>query len=116
MPRIGTKVQESGDSVEEGVEYTISRVNWLPKSSAGFDNYRVMCVPDDSDEEHMINLWDREVATPRSKLGSFLITFGNNTDDWVGRRFRLIRWRDRERVIEPLPTKEAPKAKTKAGK
>lgn len=45
-------------------------------------------------------LWVREVVGRRSKLGSFISALGKNPREWLGKRVRIVSWRQGARSIE----------------
>lgn len=48
------------------------------------------------------SLWLADTASSNSKLGSFLVALGNNTDNWVGKTVLFREWSNRDREIEVI--------------
>jgi len=48
------------------------------------------------------SLWLADTASSNSKLGSFLITLGNDTAKWIGKTIKFREWRNKNREIEVI--------------
>lgn len=99
MPKINTQVRESGDDVVEGEVYEVMSVEDIKTEANQFSCFRVG-LRDSHSKEGTIMLWQRPITTHNSKLGVFIDTFGDDTDQWLKRKFKILSWKEKERKIE----------------
>lgn len=111
-PKIDTQVKESGDNVIEGETYEVINVEELVTEARQYNGYRVTLLTAKA-QEGTIMLWVRPITGTGSKLGVFITTLGNNTDNWLHKWLKFISWSERKRVIEVV---EAPKPEESKGK
>lgn len=98
MPKIAAKLAKEP---KEGKTYTITSVKETEATLQGGQKsagIRVDMKAKDG-EECGTMLWMREVASEKSKLGSFMAALGDNTDTWVGKAVTFISWRERNRQL-----------------
>lgn len=48
------------------------------------------------------SLWLADTASSTSKLGSFLVALGNDTEKWIGQNILFREWSNRNREIEVI--------------
>ena len=48
------------------------------------------------------SLWLADTASSTSKLGSFLVALGNDTEKWIGKTIKIREWSSRDREIEVM--------------
>jgi len=97
----GVKIAEQLPGFEEGDVITIKEVEILTTAVQGFKGIRVSGT-DAAGIEKAEMLWIRPVVGSKSKLGSFIAELGDDTDNWVGKKIKIKRWRSRWREIEVL--------------
>ena len=102
MVKIETELVQPLPEPEEGKTYTIKNVEYVTTQRMGYKGYRVL-LEDTEGNEAATMLWDREQAGINSKLGSFLVVLGSDTDEWIGKRITFISWRQRARKIQLAP-------------
>lgn len=51
---------------------------------------------------YTVTLWLQDTSSSTSKLGSFLVALGTNTDDWIGKTIKIRSWRNKQREIEVI--------------
>ena len=91
----------------EGQTYEITEVEEFTSQIRGYKGLRVS-MKDKEGEEVVEALWLRDVAGSRSKLGSFIVVLGKDTDAWIGKSITFISWKPSNRVIQlatPAPKK-----------
>jgi len=55
------------------------------------------------DKNYSLTLWLTDTASSTSKLGSFITAFDSiNTDTWLEKVIKIIKWQDKDREIEVL--------------
>lgn len=91
---------------KEGQSYDIKEAKEITvKSSDGKNEYPaisvVMLSTDKTDKsKYTVTLWLTDNASSTSKLGSFMLALGNDTDKWLGKTIRIRSWRNKIREIE----------------
>jgi len=85
----------------EGLVGVITNVEIRPFPALG-TNAVVVEITDDEGKKYSEPLWVREVVGARSKLGSFVRVLGRNPRLWIGKRVRIVSWRQAYRAIELL--------------
>ena len=54
-------------------------------------------------KSYSLTLWLTDTASSTSKLGSFVTAFDSvNTDDWLEKVIKIVKWQDKDREIEVL--------------
>lgn len=71
-------------------------------------------IKSDEGEEYAEMLWIRGEIGIKSKLGAFMTTLGSDTDLWLHKKVRILKWEAKDRDLEEVPSKAVPKPK--AGK
>ena len=99
MPEIPVDFVQALPEPEEGKEYKIVSAELVTTAVQGFKGVRVI-LEDDEGNQYATMLWLRERVGSTSKLGAFIAVLGRNTDDWIGKRIRIVRWRHRSRQVE----------------
>jgi len=102
MPKIKAEVVETPPEPTEGKTYEITSAEIIKTQRSGWDGVRVG-LKDKENNEAATMLWLRERASTTSKLGTFIQTLGDNTDDWTGKNITFITWRERKRQIQLAP-------------
>ena len=59
--------------------------------------------------DHAEMLWTRAETGTTSKLGSFITALGDDTDVWVGKWIKVLRWAAKDREIEVVSEPKAAK-------
>jgi len=109
MPKIKSSLPLPGDeAVVLERPYLISEVESFTSNVQGFVGLRVTLALEGKDVI-AIPIWEREVASRKSKLGTFLEVLGDNTDDWKGKNIVFVSWTAKNRQIG-VATPEKPKA------
>jgi hypothetical protein len=99
MPEIPVEIAEQLPEPKENETYTIQEVETFTSQVRAYKGLRVKMVTAQN-EVAVSALWLRQVAGKKSKLGAFVTALGNNTDNWVNRRIRIVAWRDKNREIQ----------------
>jgi len=97
--KIGTQLADEVPKPQEGGTYTIKKAEALTTQVRQFGGIRVE-LKSKGDETVVEILWMREVAGANSKLGSFITALGKDTDNWIGKKIRFVKWGERNRQIE----------------
>jgi hypothetical protein len=105
LVKIPTKLAVSRPSFEVGGVYTITQVEQVKTALRGFEGLRVTAVDEDG-EEHAEMLWLRETVGNTSKLGAFVSVLGDDTDNWIGKRIRIVSWTPKNRQIALVQEKK----------
>jgi len=111
MPKISAKLAESKPFFP-GLVGEITAAEELKTAVSGYNGVRCRIKADDG-TEYSEMLWVRGEIGIKSKLGSFMSVFGSDTDLWLHKRVRILRWADKDRDVEEVPARAAAK---KAGK
>jgi len=58
----------------------------------------------DSDDAmvYSTTLWLTDNSTTTSKLGSFVLALGTNTDSWKNKKIKILSWIEKDREIEVI--------------
>jgi hypothetical protein len=108
--KIGAKLA-SAEEPAEGGTYIIVNVETVKTAVRGFEGVRVTLQGVKDKKEYATMLWQREVASPHSKLGAFLAAFtkflgseeqASDTANWVGHKIRIVSWKPRDREVVVL--------------
>jgi len=99
MPELDVEIAEQMPRPKEGQIYRIEKVEVFTSAVRGYRGLRVTMV-DENGNLTVEPLWTREVASTRSKIGAFIAALGKNTDNWVGKKIRIVDWRPGSRKIE----------------
>jgi len=83
----------------EGLVGVITNVEIRPFPALGTSAV-VVEITDDDGKKYSEPLWIREVVGARSKLGSFVKVLGRNPKLWVGKKVRILYWRQAYRAVE----------------
>jgi len=103
MPRISTKLAESKPFFA-GLVGEIVGAEEIKTAVSGYNGVRCRIKGDDG-IEYAEMLWVRAEVGPRSKIGAFLLAFGSDTDLWLHKRVRILKWEAKDRDIEEVPQK-----------
>ena len=95
----------------EGKVYEIISITETTTAVRGFRGLR-MTLKDEKGNEYATMLWYREVAGEQSKLGAFIKAFmeyyngdedlAYDTENWIGKRIKIISWKQRDRKVEVI--------------
>jgi len=100
MPKIQGGLPLPGDeAIKLGHKYRIASVEEFTSDVQGLKGIRVT-LDGGKDEKIALALWLRSTVGKKSKLGSFVVALGDNTDNWIGKHIRFISWIERKREIE----------------
>jgi hypothetical protein len=99
MPETGTQVRESGDDVVIGEKYEITNVELITTDVSAYKGFRVSLLTKKA-QEGTVMLWQRQVTSKKSKLGTFIDLLGSNTDDWLHKWIQFVDWRIGNRKLE----------------
>jgi hypothetical protein len=97
--KIGTQLAEELPKPQEGQTYTITKAEALTTQVRQFGGIRIE-LKARGGETLVEVLWMREVAGANSKLGSFITALGKDTDNWIGKKVKFVKWGERNRQIE----------------
>jgi hypothetical protein len=107
MPKIQTKVAESMPDLSEGGEYQIKTAEAVDTQQNHWKGIR-LGVTDSENIEYAAMLWfpkDMEKGTADySKLGAFVSVFGDDTDNWISKYFRVESWKSKNNEIREIDT------------
>lgn len=106
MPKIteGESAERSAPIDEmgmEGQDYLVVGAEYVEKAHNDLDLVRVTLV-DAEGELWELPLWLGKSRGPNTKVGSFVVALGDETDDWVGNYIRMARWREREKLVQNI--------------
>ena len=87
------------EAVKVGQKYVVLTVEGFTSEVQGFVGYRVT-LDGGKDNTIALPLWQRGTVGTKSKLGSFIIALGTNTDNWIGKTIRFKSWIEKKREIE----------------
>lgn len=99
MPEIKTTTTDELPEPEAGKVYKIGEVEEFTSAVRGFKGLRVD-MKDSKGNTVVASLWLREVVGLKSKLGSFIKALGKNTDNWKGKKVRVVKWGVGNREVE----------------
>lgn len=99
-PTIGTSLPLPGDeAVKLDKKYAILEVKEFTSDVQLLKGWRVT-LDGGKDALLALPLWEREIASPSSKLGAFLDKLGNETDAWINKVIIFKSWTEKKREIE----------------
>lgn len=101
MPRIESKLAENKPFFA-GLVGEIVAAEVIKTAVSGYNGVRTK-VKDISGQEYGEMLWIRQEVGQNSKLGCFMSVFGSETDLWLHKHVRILRWEEKERAIEEVP-------------
>jgi len=104
VPEIDVELAEQLPRFMAGLVLTIKSAEIVKTQQRGFEGVRVTAV-DDAGNEYAEMLWKRSSVGAKSKLGCFIAVLGKNTDAWIGKRIRIIRWSEKDREIQLVEAK-----------
>jgi len=103
MPKITDVKLAERRPFYEGLEGNITKAEIVKTAVHGWDGVRVV-LQDDNGVEYSEVLWKRNEVGPKSKLGAFILELGDNTDDWVGKRIKILVWKEKAReIVQVVP-------------
>jgi hypothetical protein len=100
MPELPSRLSERWEP-EVGQTYTIKAAEIVRTDVQGYHGVRVV-LEDKKNNSHVLMLWIRQFVGEKSKLGAFQKALGNNTDNWIGKKIKIVKWIPRQREIEVL--------------
>ena len=100
MPKINVEIAEQLPEPLEGHTYLIHDAELFTSQVRGYKGLRVPLTDQTDQTEVIAVLWTRDIAGEKSKLGSFISVLGNDTDNWNGKKIKILKWRPGERQIE----------------
>ncbi len=98
--KVETKIVEQLADLQEGATYQIESAEVITTSQRGYKGIRVKVTNVETDEECATMLWLNDAVGARTKLGCFVDTLGYDTDQWIGKEFMVMIWRQGNRQIE----------------
>ena len=101
MPKINVEIAEQLPEPIEGKTYTITETELFTSQVRGYKGLRVSMTAEDGTQV-VAALWTRDIAGEKSKLGAFITALGNDTDNWIGKKVRVVTWRPGDRKIEVI--------------
>jgi hypothetical protein len=103
-PELNTEAVDSGDVVDLNIPYVISNVEEVTTEVASYKGIRVEMLTAEA-KVGTIMLWQRAKVGKESKLGSFIVLLGTNTDNWTNKWIVFKHWAKgaRELALYPLP-------------
>jgi hypothetical protein len=110
MPKIDTKLAERLPAFKEGLIGTIISADIVKTQQRGFDGVRCIIKGDDGNE-YAEMLWVKNPVGPTSKLGTFIANLGDDTDKWIGKKIKIVRWVSKDREIRVIEEEGKRKAK-----
>ena len=111
MPKINAKFVENKPFFP-GLVGEIVAAEEVKTAVSGYNGVRCR-IKGDNEIEYGEMLWIRAEVGTKSKLGAFMSVFGSDTDLWLKKRVRILRWADKDRDVEEVPEKAAPKVEKK---
>lgn len=119
MPKINTKVAETQPDLSEDGEYEVVTVESMKTIQNNWPAIRIACK-DAEGIEFVAMAWlpkDMSQGTADySKLGAFMSKMGDDTDSWVGKKFRVDEWKAKHNeiaIIEDFTSKKPKKPSKK---
>jgi len=110
MVKLNINITKPLPPFHEGLAGTISKVEIIKTQLRGYEGIRVILSDTNCEEcgkakgldtnEHGDMLWLRESVGQKSKLGAFVLTLGNDTDNWIGKRIVIKTWQSKSRSIQ----------------
>ena len=83
----------------EGQIYKITKAETFNSQVRNYAGVRVE-LEDKKGNKFLEVLWVREIAGPKSKVGSFIVALGKEPAKWVGKTIRLTSWLEKNRAIQ----------------
>ena len=117
MPKLKVVLALPGDEViKVGKKYVIASVEEFTSDVNHYKGIRVTLVDDDG-QASTSALWLGDVVNRASKLGAFIDSLGDDTDNWSGRIIQFETWTAKARKIRVLPDvpRQPPKEKSREG-
>jgi hypothetical protein len=106
MPKLNIKVAESMPPIQEGRTYEIVSAESVETEKNHYRGLRITGKDTSDNSTHVEMLWfpqDPAKGTgTSSKLGSFIDTFGDDTDAWTGKKFKATSWAQKDRSIKEI--------------
>ena len=102
MPELKSEIVETLPEPLEGKTYLVQKAEVFTSGVHSYKGVRVE-LQGEGGEMHGTVLWLRDVAGDKSKLGSFMKALGSNTDNWLGKRLKFEKWRDKVREVQLVP-------------
>jgi hypothetical protein len=99
MPIIETELATE-KPFHEGLTGEIVSAEIVKTPVSGYSGIRVTIKEAGTDEKYAEMLWIRPRTGVKSKLGAFISVLGNNTDTWVGKLIKIVKWTAKEREIQ----------------
>ena len=108
MVKIPSALPLPGDeAIIIGKKYLITKVEVFKSDVQGFVGARVV-LSVGGKEVAALALWEREVVSEKSKLGTFIANLSDETENWTGKTIQFESWTARNRAIKVVQP-EAPK-------
>ena len=100
-PKISVRLPNPEPS-KDGI-YTITNVEEVTVNtpSGPVNGFRVS-LKDDNNNLYSTMLWNKETASKKSKIGSFVSALGPDTDNWINHRVLFSSWTEKDRVVKDL--------------
>jgi hypothetical protein len=105
VPEIDVQLAEELPRFQTGQTLTIKAAEIVKTQQRGFEGVRVVAV-DDAGNEYAEMLWKRSSVGASSKLGCFIAVLGKNTDNWIGKKIKIVRWVEKDREIQVVEGKK----------
>jgi len=104
MPKITDVKLAERRPFYEGLEGVIVQAEEVKTLIRGYNGIRVT-IKDDNGVEYSEMLWKRPEVGTRSKLGAFMTELGDDTDEWIGKRIKILVWKEKAREIAQVVPK-----------
>jgi hypothetical protein len=126
VPRIPTVTVKNLPNFHPDLTCQILSAEQIKTAQRGFEGIRVrtksfncaLHVLSEEDKkasndgaDHAEMLWVRPQVGTTSKLGCFIDALGDDTDVWVGKWVKVLRWAQKDREIEAVSAPTAVKGK-----
>ena len=102
MPEINVEFRETLPPFEEGDTLEIVSAEIVTTMIRGFRGVRVIAKDLKTGQFKAEMLWLRDVVGDYSKLGAFIKALGKNTDNWIGKKIKIVRWQPKNRKIQVI--------------
>jgi len=116
MVKLEANITKPTPDFHEGLSGTISKVEVIKTQLKGYDGVRVVLSNTNCEEcgkaqgldtnDHAAMLWLRDNVGQKSKLGTFIIALGDDTDNWVGKKIVIKTWQSKARAIQVLDSRK----------
>jgi len=100
-PKLDIEMADEIPGVKEGKTYFITTVEQFTSQVRNYKGLRIT-LKDTKGNEAVEALWLRSPVGAQSKLGSFMTKLGKDTDTWINRKIKVLKWKTGDREIEVI--------------